>query len=82
MSAAVSETMSQVAPYPDALAELVGRVSYRPGWPNSRCAAGRLKTAIDPPAILAAPPYPVIPLMVNGSAWPPMATSMWSPTAK
>src|SRR6516225_854595 len=32
--------------------------------------------------MLAAPPYPVIPLMVNGSARPPMATSMWSPTAK
>ena len=57
-------------------------VSYRPGWPNSRCAAGRLKIAIDPPAMLAAPPYPVIPLMVNGSARPPMATSMRSPTVK
>src|SRR6516165_3546683 len=61
---------------------LTSIVSYRPGWPNSRCAAGRLKIAIDPPAMLAAPPYPVIPLMVNGSARPPMATSMWSPTAK
>ena len=32
--------------------------------------------------MLAAPPYPVIPLMVNGSARPPTATSMWPPTAK
>src|SRR6516225_3044970 len=32
--------------------------------------------------MLAAPPYPVMPLMVNGSARPPTATSMRSPTVK